>query len=179
MQEIGNGLAKAIYECGIPTNFKRDFSDQFELEKWIRNKYEKKKYFNTAYESSEEIKKPKQKKKFTTESTNKQDYSQKISNAPLLDMSMSNSNSFNTRASNNAFTEDIFILGKADSSNNSFLGQQTSQNGNQFTNNFEPFQSSSSSQDSLLFFEEEKKPKIDTQHILSLYNVYEILYLLI
>lgn len=172
MKEVGNGIAKAIYECGIPTNYKRDFSDQFKLEQWIRNKYEKKKYLNPAYDESETKKTKKKKKKNVTESNNSnKDNSSKISNSPLLDMNMDNRNSsFNPSVTNNVFAENIFILGKADSPTNSFMTQQSH---SQTSSDFEPFKSSNSNQDSLLFFEEEKKPKIDTQRILSLYNTYE------
>ena len=43
MQIMGNSKARAVYEAGVPEDFRRPQSDS-SLEQFIRNKYEKKKY---------------------------------------------------------------------------------------------------------------------------------------
>eukprot|EP01114_Cavostelium_apophysatum_P008876 TRINITY_DN2178_c1_g1_i1.p1 TRINITY_DN2178_c1_g1~~TRINITY_DN2178_c1_g1_i1.p1 ORF type:complete len:515 (+),score=112.31 TRINITY_DN2178_c1_g1_i1:158-1702(+) len=45
MQEVGNARAKEIYEYNVPENYRRpNENDTYELEQWIRAKYERKEF---------------------------------------------------------------------------------------------------------------------------------------
>ena len=43
MQQMGNSRGRAVYEARLPEDFRRPQSDQ-QMDTFIRNKYEKKKY---------------------------------------------------------------------------------------------------------------------------------------
>jgi len=45
MQEMGNGRAREIYEANVPENYRRpNENDTYELEQWIRAKYDRKEF---------------------------------------------------------------------------------------------------------------------------------------
>ena len=46
MTSVGNGIAKLMYEDGVPSNYPRNFTDQHQLVSWITNKYTHKKWYN-------------------------------------------------------------------------------------------------------------------------------------
>ncbi|XP_060091589.1 stromal membrane-associated protein 1 isoform X2 [Heteronotia binoei] len=64
MQEMGNTKARLLYEANLPENFRRPQTDQA-VEFFIRDKYEKKKYYdkNAVNISSKEKEKKKEEKK--------------------------------------------------------------------------------------------------------------------
>ncbi|XP_044277535.1 stromal membrane-associated protein 1 isoform X4 [Varanus komodoensis] len=64
MQEMGNTKARLLYEANLPENFRRPQTDQA-VEFFIRDKYEKKKYYdkNAVHVTSEKEKKKEEKKK--------------------------------------------------------------------------------------------------------------------
>ncbi|XP_042332995.1 stromal membrane-associated protein 1 isoform X4 [Sceloporus undulatus] len=64
MQEMGNTKARLLYEANLPENFRRPQTDQA-VEFFIRDKYEKKKYYdkNAIQVTSEKEKKKEEKKK--------------------------------------------------------------------------------------------------------------------
>ncbi|XP_039202643.1 stromal membrane-associated protein 1 isoform X2 [Crotalus tigris] len=64
MQEMGNTKARLLYEANLPENFRRPQTDQA-VEFFIRDKYEKKKYYdkNAIHVTSKEKEKKKEEKK--------------------------------------------------------------------------------------------------------------------
>jgi len=48
MQEVGNARAKEIYEANVPTGYRRpsEQTDNYEVENWIRAKYERKEFMS-------------------------------------------------------------------------------------------------------------------------------------
>ncbi|KAM6460039.1 stromal membrane-associated protein 1 isoform 2-T2 [Liasis olivaceus] len=64
MQEMGNTKARLLYEANLPENFRRPQTDQA-VEFFIRDKYEKKKYYdkNVTHVTSKEKEKKKEEKK--------------------------------------------------------------------------------------------------------------------
>ncbi|XP_044277534.1 stromal membrane-associated protein 1 isoform X3 [Varanus komodoensis] len=64
MQEMGNTKARLLYEANLPENFRRPQTDQA-VEFFIRDKYEKKKYYdkNAVHVTSKEKEKKKEEKK--------------------------------------------------------------------------------------------------------------------
>uniref|UniRef100_A0A8C5QWS6 Small ArfGAP 1 n=1 Tax=Leptobrachium leishanense TaxID=445787 RepID=A0A8C5QWS6_9ANUR len=62
MQDIGNTKARALYEGNLPENFRRPQTDQ-SVEFFIRDKYERKKYYDKNAATKENQKKKEEKKK--------------------------------------------------------------------------------------------------------------------
>ncbi|XP_032072072.1 stromal membrane-associated protein 1 isoform X2 [Thamnophis elegans] len=64
MQEMGNTKARLLYEANLPENFRRPQTDQA-VEFFIRDKYEKKKYYdkNATHVTSEKDKKKEERKR--------------------------------------------------------------------------------------------------------------------
>uniref|UniRef100_A0ACB8GD46 Stromal membrane-associated protein 1 n=1 Tax=Sphaerodactylus townsendi TaxID=933632 RepID=A0ACB8GD46_9SAUR len=57
MQEMGNTKARLLYEANLPENFRRPQTDQA-VEFFIRDKYEKKKYYDKNAVSVSNLKWP-------------------------------------------------------------------------------------------------------------------------
>ncbi|XP_027500542.1 stromal membrane-associated protein 1 isoform X2 [Corapipo altera] len=75
MQEMGNTKARLLYEANLPENFRRPQTDQA-VEFFIRDKYEKKKYYDknaaNAFNKEKEKKKEEKKRERESEKPSKQ-----------------------------------------------------------------------------------------------------------
>uniref|UniRef100_A0A8C3C0P4 Small ArfGAP 1 n=1 Tax=Cairina moschata TaxID=8855 RepID=A0A8C3C0P4_CAIMO len=75
MQEMGNTKARLLYEANLPENFRRPQTDQA-VEFFIRDKYEKKKYYDknavNTFNKEKERKKEEKKREKESEKTSKQ-----------------------------------------------------------------------------------------------------------
>nr|XP_047933395.1 stromal membrane-associated protein 1 isoform X2 [Anser cygnoides] len=75
MQEMGNTKARLLYEANLPENFRRPQTDQA-VEFFIRDKYEKKKYYDknaaNTFNKEKEKKKEEKKREKESEKTSKQ-----------------------------------------------------------------------------------------------------------
>lgn len=80
MQEMGNTKARLLYEANLPENFRRPQTDQA-VEFFIRDKYEKKKYYDknaaNAFNKEKEKKKEEKKREREAEKTSKQTAAEK------------------------------------------------------------------------------------------------------
>lgn len=165
MKEVGNGIARAIYECGVPSDMNRDFKDQYYLEQWIRNKYERKIYFNKAHTEGGPTKKEKSRR------TTKDPKGNTVSNQERKIEQPESNHSFGFEFGQSNGVSSTTLNG---SQNNQFFNQNDS-----FFNQYNQNMGSStqgntieSKSDPLLTFGETETPKrqIDTQSILSLYS---------